>query len=83
MNHEFLQLIGALTTAAGFLVFLYMLAISGFSWTPLIIFFVGIGVLFLSRYLAKKDLEKRRKKSKYLSSLDKQKAAESTENKDN
>lgn len=73
MSHEFLQLIGSLTTAAGFLIFIYMLLTSGPNLTPFIVFLVGIGLLVLSRYVAKKDLERRRKKSKYLSSLDENK----------
>ncbi len=73
MSHEFLQLIGALTTAAGFLIFIYMLLTSGFNLTPFIVFLVGIGLILLSRYVAKKDRERRRKKSRYLSSLDQNK----------
>lgn len=70
MNHEFLQLVGALTTSAGFLIFLYLLLTTGFRLTPFLVLVAGIAILLLSRFVAKKDLERRRKKSKYLSSLD-------------
>ncbi len=70
MNHEFLQLVGALTTSAGFLIFLYLLLTSGFRLTPFLVFLAGIAILLLSKFVAKKDLERRRKKSKYLNSLD-------------
>lgn len=73
MNHEFLQLVGALTASAGFLIFLYTTLTSNFNATSVVVFVIGVALLALSRYIAKKDLEKRRKKSKYLSNLDKNK----------
>ncbi|MDD2431237.1 MAG: hypothetical protein PHD88_06055 [Firmicutes bacterium] len=79
MNHELLQLIGALTTAAGFLITLYTGLTSSINPISIIVLLAGIGLLFLSRYIAKVDLARRRKKSKYLSSLDKKNKEENKE----
>ncbi|HPT60902.1 MAG TPA: hypothetical protein PLN81_04825 [Bacillota bacterium] len=76
LSHDFVQLIGALTTAAGFLISLYTALTSNISVVAIIVFIVGILLLVLSRWLAKRDLARRRKASRYLSNLDKKKAEE-------